>query len=285
MHRRRLVGGEVVQHDVDLHARLDARVDVAQERHEIQGAMLLFAPRQDSPSRDVQRGEEVEGAMAEVVVGAAFGLPDIHRQDRLRALQRLDLGFLVEREHHRIVRRVHIQPDDVTHFVHELRIGRQLERARDVGLQAKRAPDAADHRVTHPGLGGHRSRAPVRRTLGCGLQRLDDHGLDLLVGDRSWGAHSRLIVQAIEPTYDKACPPLADGRIGRPMSARHRGIGGLLGAREHEPCPKRERAIHPRPFRQPHQLRSLKIRDDKSGFGTSDRCHAPLDHTRDRFAR
>ena len=78
--------------------------------------MLRRAPREDLARRDVQRGEEIERAMPEVVVGPPFGLPDIHRQDRLRALERLDLGFLVKREHHGIVRRVHIQPDDIPHL-------------------------------------------------------------------------------------------------------------------------------------------------------------------------
>ena len=103
-------------------------VDLAQERHEILGAMLRLAAREDFPRRDVQRGEEIERAVADVIVGPPFGLADVHRQDRLRALERLDLGFLVDREHHRIVRRVHVQPDDVPHLVHELRIGRDLER-------------------------------------------------------------------------------------------------------------------------------------------------------------
>ncbi len=103
MDGRRLVSREVVQHDVDLQRRLDARVDVAEERDEILRAMLRLAAREDLARRDVQRGEEIERAVAQVVVGLPLGLPDVHRQDRLRALERLDLGFLVEREHHRIV--------------------------------------------------------------------------------------------------------------------------------------------------------------------------------------
>ena len=39
-----------------------------------------------------------------------------HRQQRLRATQRLDLGFLIEAEHHGLGRRMQIQPDDVMNF-------------------------------------------------------------------------------------------------------------------------------------------------------------------------
>ena len=128
--------------------------------------------------------------MPEVVVGLPFGLPQIHRQDGLRALERLDLGFLVEREHHRIVRRVHIQSHDVAHLGDQLRIGRQLEGFADVRLQAKGAPDAPDHRMTHARRLGHGARAPVRLALRRRLQGFDNHRLDRVVGHRR-GAPTR----------------------------------------------------------------------------------------------
>ena len=57
-----------------------------------------------------RKREEVERAVSNVVMGPTFRLPDVHRQDRLCSLEGLDLRFLVEREHHRISRRVHIEP-------------------------------------------------------------------------------------------------------------------------------------------------------------------------------
>ena len=116
MDRRRLVRRQVIQHDVDLPLGLDAAVDVAEERDEVLGPMLRRAPRDHLARGHVQRGEEIERAMPQVVVGPSFGVSDVHRQDRLRALERLDLGFLVDREHDRIVRRVHVQPDHIAHL-------------------------------------------------------------------------------------------------------------------------------------------------------------------------
>ena len=69
MHRRRPVGREVVQHDVHLQRRRDARLDLTEERHEILGAMLLFAPRQDFAGRDVERSKQIERAIPDVGVG------------------------------------------------------------------------------------------------------------------------------------------------------------------------------------------------------------------------
>ena len=62
--------------------------------------MLRLAAREDLARGDVQRGEEIERAIPDVVVRATLRLPEVHRQDRLRALERLDLGLLVDREHH-----------------------------------------------------------------------------------------------------------------------------------------------------------------------------------------
>ena len=96
-------------------------------------------------------------------------------------------------------------------FGHQLRIGRQLERLGDVGLQAERAPDAADHRVTHAGRLGHRARAPVRLALRRRLQRLDNHRLDRVVGHDPRRADPRLVVQPLESAGDEPEPPFRHG--------------------------------------------------------------------------
>ena len=92
----------------------------------------------------------------------------------------------------RIVGRVHVQPDHITYLGHQLRIGRQLERLRDVGLQAERAPDAADHGVAHAGRLGHGAGAPVRLAFRRRLQGFDndrlDRGVDTIRGAPTRGS-------------------------------------------------------------------------------------------------
>jgi len=123
--------------------------------------MLRFTARAHLTGGDIQRGDEVEGAVANVVMRLSFRLPDVHREDRLRPLKRLDLRLLVEREHHGIRRRSHIQPDDVAHLFDELRVRRHLERVGEVRFETTRPPDAADGRVAHPAL------AAIVRVLQC----------------------------------------------------------------------------------------------------------------------
>ena len=51
--------------------------------------------------------------MADVVVGAALGQAGLHRQHRLGAIQRLDLGLLIDAEHDGVLRGVEVEADDV----------------------------------------------------------------------------------------------------------------------------------------------------------------------------
>jgi hypothetical protein len=58
-------------------------------------------------------GEERGRPMPRVVVGPALDLPRPHRQHGLRAIERLDLGFFVDAQHQRFVRRIEIEPDEL----------------------------------------------------------------------------------------------------------------------------------------------------------------------------
>ena len=213
--------------------------------------------------------------MPHVVVGPTFGLAEIHRQDRLRALERLDLGLLVDREDDRVGRRCHVQPDDIPDLVDELRVGRQLERLGAVRLQPEGPPDAADHRVTDAGRLRHRARAPMRLARRRRLQRLHDDGLDLLIGDRAWRADPRFVVQPLEPALDELPAPLRHRRLRRPQAARHGRVRGV-DTRQHDPRAKRQGAIDARALRQSHERRALVVGDHDFGAGASNLWHAPV---------
>ena len=225
--------------------------------------------------RDVERGEQIERAMPHVVVGATFGLAEVHRQDRLRALERLDLRLLVHREDHRIRRRRHVQAHDVPDLLDQLRIRRDLETLRAMRLQPERPPDAADHRVTHARRLRHRPRAPVGLAGRGRLERLHDDGLDVLIGDRAWGADARLVVQPLEPALDELAAPLRHRRFRGPQAARHRRVR-VVDTRQHDAGAKRHRAIHAGALRQSHERRALVVGDDNFGSGASNLWHAPV---------
>ena len=74
--------------------------------------------------------------MALVVVRPTLDLSRLHRQQRLRSVERLNLRLLVDAEDRRVRGRIQIQPDDVPHFFDQQRIIRQLERLGPMRLQS-----------------------------------------------------------------------------------------------------------------------------------------------------
>ena len=102
--------------------------DLAHERDELDGPAPIEAATDDVAGEDIQGGEQVRSAVANVVMRALLGLPEGDRQQRGRPLQSLDLGLLVERQHHRTGRRVQVQTHDVGHLRREVPVARHLER-------------------------------------------------------------------------------------------------------------------------------------------------------------
>ncbi len=64
--------------------------------------------------------------MSAVLGGAPLGAPGLHGQDRLGAVERLNLRLLVHRQQDRIVRGAHVQPDHVPDLLHEERVNKLL---------------------------------------------------------------------------------------------------------------------------------------------------------------
>ena len=56
-------------------------------------------------------------------------------------LQGLDLTLLVEREHHRVGRWIHVEADDILDLGGEGGVARALERAQPMRLEAVSVPD------------------------------------------------------------------------------------------------------------------------------------------------
>lgn len=104
---------------------------------------------------------------------AAAGL---HRQRRLRAIEGLALGLLIEAEHHRAFGRVHVEPDDIDELRLEVRVGRDLERVDLPRLELMIPPDPRHRVLADLVPGRHQPRRPVRRPIvGLGVQRVMHH--------------------------------------------------------------------------------------------------------------
>ena len=119
----------------------------------------------------------------------------------------------------------------------------------------RRSPNARrsrDRRLAHARRLGHGARRPMRGIEGRLLQGGHDQGLDIVVGDRTWHARTRLVMESLEALGDEPPSPLRHGRFARGEAARHLPIGLTRGALEHDAtakCERRGALWPPRPVR------------------------------------
>ena len=137
----------------------------------------------DRAGLHIERGEQRGGAVALVVVGAPLDLTGPHRQQRLRAIQRLNLRLSRRRTAPGRARAAEIQPHDIAHLLDEQRIGRQLERLGAMRLQAEGAPDPLHRRGIIGNLLGMALERPVRASVGACFERLADRSTRIVVTD------------------------------------------------------------------------------------------------------
>src|SRR5215475_4240007 len=134
--------GAVVVHD-DVHVEIDRHValDLIEKLAELRCAVATHALAHDGSGLDVESGKERGRSVPRVVVCPALSLSGAHRQQRLCAVERLNLALLIDAEHDGPFGRRQIEPNDVAHFLDEQRIGRELECLDPVPLQPEGTPD------------------------------------------------------------------------------------------------------------------------------------------------
>jgi len=88
------VGGIVVHDDVDIERFGDLSVDLFEEVQELGRPVTLVAFADDEPRGDIECGKQRGRTMPHVAVRATFGYAWHHRQDRLLAIEGLDLAHM-----------------------------------------------------------------------------------------------------------------------------------------------------------------------------------------------
>jgi hypothetical protein len=112
-----LVRREVVEHDVHGQVGRSFLLDGIQKFHEFDAAVTRTHAANHFAGGHVERGEQIERPMAEVVVGTPLGLPRLERQERLRSLEGLHGRLLVDAEHHRIFGRIQVEADHIANLL------------------------------------------------------------------------------------------------------------------------------------------------------------------------
>ena len=143
---RGLVGGVIIEHEMDVEIGRHGLLDLAEELAEFDRTVTLVAAADDLAGSNVQSGEQRGRAVTLVVMTTPLDLTGAHRQQRLGSVECLDLRFLVDAQHQGSVGWVEVEPDNVAHLIDEQRVRGQLEGLDAMRLQAEGTPDATDAR-------------------------------------------------------------------------------------------------------------------------------------------
>src|ERR1700745_862212 len=125
--RRSLVGAVVVHDDMDVEIRREFGSRVIEELAELHRAMPAMGLADNVGGLDLQSSKQRGGAVPPVVMGAALDLPGTHGQQRLGAVERLNLRFFVEAQHQGVLGRIDVQPHDVPNLLDQQGVRRQLK--------------------------------------------------------------------------------------------------------------------------------------------------------------
>ena len=136
------MGGIIVEDDMDRLASRDLALDSIEEADEFEVAVALHAAADHGSVEYAEGGEQGGGAVPLVVVRHGLAASRLDRQSGLSAVERLDLALFINRQHHRMGRRIDIEPDNVRQLGGKARIARALEGAQPMRLQFVRPPDA-----------------------------------------------------------------------------------------------------------------------------------------------
>lgn len=228
---RVFVGGVIVEDGVDPLAGRNVSFDGVEEADELLMSVLLHASSEDGAVQDIEGGEESCCTVAFVVVGHGSSLAGLERQPRLGAIQSLDLGLLIDGEHHGVSGRVHVQAHDVLDFLGEGRIVGTLEGSQAVGRELVGLPDALDRGQRQARRLCHGATGPVGHLAGrFGAGESHDVG-DCGHRHRRLAGRSSLVPQqSIRSGLGVAPLPSPDRRpadAGAPGDFKHRqAIGG-----------------------------------------------------------
>ena len=104
-----LVGGVVVEDDVDHLAGRHRALDRVEEPDELLMSMARHALADDRAVEHIEGGEQGGGAVALVIEGHRAGLALLDGQARLGAIECLDLALLVNGQHQAVCRGIDVQ--------------------------------------------------------------------------------------------------------------------------------------------------------------------------------
>ena len=143
------MGAVVVHHQMQFYFDGKFSIQTFQEFEKLLMTMPGITLPNHFTLRQFERRKERRGAVALVVMGHGPTAAFFQRQSRLRAIQCLNLTFLVHAEHQCLLRRIEIETHHIGQFLQKPGITRQFERLDSVRLKTMTLPDPVDRCLAH----------------------------------------------------------------------------------------------------------------------------------------
>ena len=234
-HGRVLVRRIVVQNQMHVKCPLHILVNVLKKLNELRVSVTRQAPFDDLPIQGVQCGEERGRSVADVVVRLASRDARSQRQDRRSAFQGLNAALFVDAQHDCIGRWVHVESNDVTKLLGEMRIRAELETLHAVRLQVVRLQDPLNAAAANPMSLRQLARTLMRRVL---RRRFHDGFRDLLRGLRTdtfgTARPRRIGKHALESPFLKSAAHPDDILPSDPDALRDLRVGESIRRSQHD---------------------------------------------------
>jgi len=161
LHLGMLVGAVVVADEVQVEAAVPF-VENLKESNELLVRMPIETSALDTAGRHLEGCEKACCAVPFVVVSHPRRHARTQGKYRLRPVERLDLGLLVDAEDQRFFGRIKIERNDVGEFGVEIWVGAELEVINPMRLQATPAPHLVHARRWQAEVLGQFPHAPMR---------------------------------------------------------------------------------------------------------------------------
>ncbi len=245
MHASRLVGGQVVEDDMDLRRGSQAGGHMIKEGAEIRGAVARGHLSHPLPGRDIQRRQPGGGAIPLIVMGAGGRVARSRGPGLLGPPQGLDLGLFVPREDNGMIRWICVQPDDIMGLDAEAGVIGDLEGLDLMGAQAMVGENPMDGGDGETLCGRQLLEGPVAPVGRRRRHRAGDQGLHRVFRDRGLARRTRGVgQQPIHPRGEETVPPAPDGGLaggGAPL-----GLGGTVARIQTQNDPRPTGVLLPR---------------------------------------
>lgn len=210
-----LMGGVVVEDDMDRLVCRNLSIDDVQEADELLMPVTLHVASDDCPIENIQGGEQGYGSVSLIVVRHGAETPLFHGQFRLGSVEGLDLAFLVDGQDDGVVGWSNVEANDIAELADEIGIVGELELSVAVGLQAMGSPDAADRAFADARRRGHYRRRPMGRLDRRVGQRQCHHPLGHFGPQRRDARRARLVAKkTINAFFHKPLLPAPNTRLG-----------------------------------------------------------------------